>query len=108
MSHVSTVLPTHPRDTRAVLAEIEEIRSGLWDERIKVSLGIASPEPTPDAPTTWNVPEVHEEPTNEVEDSPMIDAEPPEPQDEQIIIYGCHSLKQSTFRRSLFVLFSRE
>ena len=83
---VPAVLLTHPRDTRAVLAEIEEIRSGLWDERIKLSLGIASPEPVPDPPATQDVPEAHEEPTNEAEDAPVIDAEPPEPQDEPITI----------------------
>ena len=86
MSHVPAVLLTPPHDARAVLAEIEEIRSGLWDERIKVSLGIVSPEPAPDAPTTRDVSEPHEEPADEVEDVSMIDAEPPEPQDEQITI----------------------
>jgi bromodomain-containing protein 8 len=86
VTRAPAVLPTPPHDTRAVLAEIEEIRSGLWDERIKVSLGIASPEPAPDAPTAQEVPEAYEEPTNEVEDASVIDAEPPTPQDEQITI----------------------
>lgn len=86
MSHAPAVLLTPPHDARTVLAEIEEIRSGLWDERIKISLGIVSPEPVPDAPTTQDVSEAHEEPINEVEDVSMIDAGPPEPQDEQITI----------------------
>lgn len=71
---------------RTVLAEIEEIRSGLWDERIKASLGIVSPEPAPDAPTAQDIPEILEEPTNEIEDVSVIDAEPLKPQDEPIII----------------------
>ena len=86
MSHVPGLLLTSPLTTRTVLAEIEEIRSGLWDERIKASLGIVSPEPVPDAPTAQVVAEVLEEPTNGIEDAPMIDAEPPKPQDEPIII----------------------
>ena len=69
-----------------MLAEIEEIRSGLWDERIKASLGIVSPEPAPDAPTPQEVTEVPNEPTNETEDVSMIDAEPPQQQDDPIII----------------------
>lgn len=72
--------------TRTVLTEIEEIRSGLWDERIKASLGIVSPEPAPDAPMTQDVAEVLEEPSNEIEDISMIDAEPPQQQDEPIIV----------------------
>jgi bromodomain-containing protein 8 len=70
-----------------VLTEIEEIRSGLWDERIKATLGIVSSEPAPEAPTTQEDTEVlEEEPTNEIEDVSMIDAEPPQEQDEPIII----------------------
>jgi len=68
-----------------VLVEIEEIRSGLWDERIKASLGIVTPEPAPDAPTAQEVTEVPAEPTNEIEDV-SIDAEPPQKQDEPITI----------------------
>ena len=87
VSHVPGLLLISPQTTiRTVLAEIEEIRSGLWDERIKASLGIVSPEPAPDAPTTQDVPEILEEPTNEIEDVSMIDAEPLKPQDEPIII----------------------
>jgi len=69
-----------------VLAEIEEIHSGLWDERIKASLGIVSPEPAPDAPIAQEVTEVLVEPTNEIEDVSAIDAEPPQQQDEPITI----------------------
>lgn len=87
VSHVPGLLLISPQTTiRTVLAEIEEIRSGLWDEKIKASLGIVSPEPAPDAPTTQDVPEILEEPTNEIEDVSMIDAEPLKPQDEPIII----------------------
>lgn len=68
-----------------MLTEIEEIRSGLWDEKIKASLGIVSPEPTHDAPAAQEAPEV-EEPTNEIQDVPMIDAEPPGRQGDPIII----------------------
>ncbi|KAF9652234.1 hypothetical protein BDM02DRAFT_3183943 [Thelephora ganbajun] len=71
---------------KTVLTEIDEIRSGLWDGRIKASLGIVSQEPAPEAPIAQDVPEVLEEPTNEVEDVSMIDAEPPRQQDEPIII----------------------
>lgn len=71
---------------RTVLTEIEEIRSGLWDEKIKASLGIVSSEPAPDVPTTPEIVEIIEEPTNEAEDVLMIDAEPPQQQDEPIII----------------------
>ena len=70
---------------RTVVAEIEEIRSGLWDEKIKASLGILSPEPTYDAPAAQEAPEV-EEPTNETEDVPIIDVEPPGRQDDPIVI----------------------
>ena len=76
---------TTPSTTRTVLTEIEEIRSGLWDERIKTALGIVSPEPTPEAPPTPEFTEIIEEPTNEIEDVSMIDTEPPQ-QDEPIII----------------------
>lgn len=69
-----------------MLAEIDEIRSGLWDEKIKASLGIVPPEPAPDAPITQEVTEVPDEPTNETEDVSMVDAEPPEQQEEPIII----------------------
>ena len=68
-----------------MLTEIEEIRSGLWDERIKTALGIVSPEPIPEAPPTPEVTEVIEEPTIEIEDVSMVDTEPPQ-QDEPIII----------------------
>ena len=68
-----------------MLTEIEEIRSGLWDERIKTALGIVSPEPVPEAPPTPEATEVIEEPTNEIEDVFMIDTEPPQ-QDEPIVI----------------------
>jgi bromodomain-containing protein 8 len=85
-SRVPGLLLTAPQTTRTVLAEIEEIRSGLWDEKIKASLGIVSPEPAPDAPTAQDAPEILEEPTNETEDVSMIDAEPPKPQDEPIIV----------------------
>lgn len=88
VSHVPGLLSTSPITTRTVLAEIEEIRSGLWDERIKASLGIVSPEPAPDAATAQDVAEVPGELTNGIEDSPMIDAEPPKPQDEPIVIDG--------------------
>lgn len=92
---VPGLLLTPPLTIRAVLTEIEEIRSGLWDERIKASLGIVSPEPAPDAPTAQEVLEIPEEPTNEIEDVPedvlpddvsMVDAEPPQQQDEPIIV----------------------
>jgi len=86
VSHVPGLLLTFPQTNRTVLAEIEEIRSGLWDERIKASLGIVSPEPAPDPPTAQDVLEILEEPTNETEDVAMIDIEPPKPQDEPIII----------------------
>jgi bromodomain-containing protein 8 len=76
-----TPLPT----VRTVLTEIEEIRSGLWDERIKASLGIVSPEPTHDTPAVQEVAEV-EEPTNEIEDVSMADPEHPGQQDDPIII----------------------
>ena len=76
---------TTPSTTRTVLTEIEEIRSGLWDERIKTALGIVSPEPVPEAPPTPEVTEIIEEPTNEIEDVSVIDTEPPQ-QDEPIII----------------------
>ena len=75
-----------PPTTRTVLTEIEEIRSGLWDERIKAALGIVSREPTPEAPTVQEVAEILEEPTDEIGDVSMIDAEPPQQQDEPIII----------------------
>jgi bromodomain-containing protein 8 len=68
-----------------VLTEIEEIRSGQWDERIKASLGIVSPEPSHDAPAAKETPEV-EEPTNEIEDVSMIDTEPPGRQDDPIVV----------------------
>ena len=71
--------------TRIVLTEIEEIRSGLWDEQIKVSLGILPPEPTHDAPAAQEAPAV-EEPINESEDVSMADAEPPGRQDDPIVI----------------------
>lgn len=71
--------------TRTVLTEIEEIRSGLWDEKIKTALGIVSPEPTPEVPPTPEVTEIIEEPTNEIEDVSMIGTEPPQ-QDEPIVI----------------------
>jgi len=71
--------------TRTLLTEIEEIRSGLWDERIKTALGIVSPEPIPEAPPTPEVTEVIEEPTIEIEDVSMIDIGSPQ-QDEPIII----------------------
>ena len=86
VSHVPGLLLTFPHTTRTVLAEIEEIRSGLWDERIRASLGIVSSEPAPDAPTAQDVPEIPEEPTNEIEEVSIIDAGPPKPQDEPIII----------------------
>ena len=86
VSHVPRLLLTSPQTIRTVLAEIEEIRSGLWDEKIKASLGIVSPETAPDAPTAQDVPEVLEEPTDETGDISMIDAGPPKPQDEPIVI----------------------
>lgn len=86
VSHIPELLLISPPTTRTVLAEIEEIRSGLWDERIKASLGIVSPEPVPDAPVASDITEVLEEPASEIEDVSMIDAEPPKPQDEPIII----------------------
>ena len=86
VSHVPGLLLTFPPTTRTVLAEIEEIRSGLWDERIKASLGIVSPEPAPDPPTVQDVAEVLEETADEIGDVSVIDAEPPKPQDEPIII----------------------
>ena len=76
---------TAPSTTRTVLTEIEEIRSGLWDERIKTALGIVSPELVPEAPPTPEVTEIIEEPTNEIEDVSMLDTEPPQ-QDEPITI----------------------
>lgn len=86
VSHVLGLLLISRQNTRTVLAEIEEIRSGLWDERIKASLGIVSPEPAPDAPIVQGVPEVFEAPANEIEDVPMIDAGSPKQQNESIII----------------------
>lgn len=85
LSHVPGPPLIPPLTTRTVLTEIEEIRSGQWDERIKASLGIVSPEPTHDAPAAQEAPEV-EEPTNEIEDVSMVDAEPPGRQDDPIII----------------------
>jgi len=76
---------TTPSTTRTVLTEIEEIRSGLWDERIKTALGIVSPEPVPEAPPTPEVTEIIEEPTNEIEDVSMIDIGSPQ-QDEPIVV----------------------
>ena len=86
VSRIPVLLLTPPPTTRTVLSEIEEIRSGLWDEKIKASLGIVSPVPTPDAPTAQEVVEAPEEPTNETEDVSMVDAEPPQQQDEPIVI----------------------
>ena len=51
--------------TRTVLTEIEEIRSGLWDERIKISLGMVSPEVSPEQPPEVS-PEVSPEVPQEV------------------------------------------
>lgn len=87
VSHVPGLLLISPPTTRTVLTEIEEIRSGLWDERIKASLGIVSPEPTHDVPAAQDVPEVTEveEPTNEIEDVSMPDVEPLPQQDEQSV-----------------------
>lgn len=70
-----------------MLTEIEEISSGLWDQRIKASLGIVSPEPTHDTPAAQEPVEIEEgEPINETEDVPMVDAEPPGRQEDPIII----------------------
>lgn len=68
-----------------MLTEIEEIRSGLWDERIKVSLGIVPPEPTHDVPAAQEPGEA-EEPSNGIDDVSMVDAEPPGRQDDPIIV----------------------
>ena len=85
MSHVPELPLISPLTARTVVSEIEEIRSGLWDEKIKASLGILSPEPTRDVPAAQEAPEV-EEPTNESEDVPIVDAEPPGKQDDPIVI----------------------
>lgn len=85
VSHLPEPLLTSPLATRAVLTEIEEIRSGLWDEKIKASLGIVSPEPIHTAPAAQEAVEV-EEPTNETEDVSMVDAEPPGGQGDPIVV----------------------